>query len=176
MNEDIFAGQWKEMRGSLKSWWGKLADDDFDKIGGQKDKLIGLIQEKYGYARDHAEQEVEQRFKEYGEKTEGGVVAITAKAQEIGASAATKANDVAAIAGEKMGSLANTIREKAPHGGAIATTAETIAGGLESTSSYLQEKKFDYLAKDLIALVRNYPVQSLLVGMGLGYLLARRKK
>ena len=49
MNQDIFAGQWKQMRGALKSWWGKLADDDFDRIGGQKDQLIGLVQEKYGH-------------------------------------------------------------------------------------------------------------------------------
>jgi len=65
MNEDIFAGQWKQMRGELKSWWGKLSDDDLDRIGGQKDKLIGLVQERYGYARDQVEQEVERRFKEY---------------------------------------------------------------------------------------------------------------
>lgn len=44
MNQDIFAGQWKQMRGALKSWWGKLADDDFDRIGGQKDQLIGIVQ------------------------------------------------------------------------------------------------------------------------------------
>jgi len=43
MNEDIFTGQWKEMRGALRSCWGKLTDDDFEWIGGQKDKLIGLI-------------------------------------------------------------------------------------------------------------------------------------
>jgi uncharacterized protein YjbJ (UPF0337 family) len=50
------------MRGDLRSWWGKLTEDDFDRIGGQKDKLIGLVQEKYGYAREHAEQEVERRL------------------------------------------------------------------------------------------------------------------
>ena len=43
MNEDVFAGQWKQMRGELKTWWGRLADDDFDQIGGQKDKLIGRL-------------------------------------------------------------------------------------------------------------------------------------
>jgi len=41
MNEDIFAGQWKQMRGEVKSWWGKLAADDLDRIDGQKDRLIG---------------------------------------------------------------------------------------------------------------------------------------
>ena len=70
MNQDVFAGQWKQMRGELKSWWGKLADDDFDRIGGQKDKLIGVVQEKYGYAREKAQQEVERRLKEYGDTME----------------------------------------------------------------------------------------------------------
>src|SRR5215216_2592328 len=99
MNQDIFAGQWKQMRGALKSWWGKLADYDFDIIGGQKDQLIGLVQEKYGYTRDQVQQEVERRFKEYGDKmsgpsssgmpeANGAVAEMTAKAQELGVTAA----------------------------------------------------------------------------------------
>ena len=64
MNEDVFAGQWKQMRGELRTWWGKLTDDDVTWIGGQKDKLIGLVQERYGYTRGDAEEEVERRFKE----------------------------------------------------------------------------------------------------------------
>jgi uncharacterized protein YjbJ (UPF0337 family) len=176
LNEDIFAGQWKQMRGELKSWWGKLADDDLDRVGGQKDKLIGLVQEKYGYARVHAEQEVERRFKEFGDKTSGAVAHMTAKAQELGATAANKANEAATVVGEKIGSLANVIRENAPHEGAVATAATAVVDGLESTSSYLREKKFEHLAKDVTALVRTYPVQSLLIGVGLGYLLARRTR
>ena len=176
MNEDIFAGQWKQMRGDLKSWWGKLADDELDLIGGHKDKLIGLVQERYGYARDHAEHEVERRFKEFRDKTDGVVANITAKAQEFGATAANKANEAATVVGEKIGSLANVIREKAPREGAVATAATAVVDGLESTSSYLREKKFDHLAKDVTALVRTYPVQSLLLGIGLGYLLARRPR
>ena len=176
MNEDIFAGQWKQMRGDLKSWWGKLADDELDLIGGHKDKLIGLVQERYGYAREHAEQEVERRFKEFRDKTDGVVANITAKAQEFGATAAHKANEVATVVGEKIGSLANVMREKAPREGAVATAATAVVDGLESTGSYLREKKFDHLAKDVTALVRTYPVQSLLLGIGLGYLLARRPR
>ena len=65
MNDDTFAGQWKQMRGALRSWWGTLTDDDFEKIGGQKDKLIGVIQERYGYSREQARNEVERRFNEY---------------------------------------------------------------------------------------------------------------
>ena len=176
MNEDTFAVQWKQMRGELKSWWSKLADDELDLIGGHKDKLIGLVQARYGYAREHAEQEVERRFKEFADRSAGTVANMTAKAQEFGATAADKANGAATVVGEKIGSLANVIREKAPREGAAATAATTVVAGLESTSSYLREKKLVHIAKDFTALVRAYPIQSLLMGIGLGYLLSRRKK
>src|SRR4029434_10070884 len=67
MNQEVFAGQWKQMRGELKSWWGKLADDDIERIGGRQDTLIGVLQEKYGHAREQAQQEVERRLQEYGD-------------------------------------------------------------------------------------------------------------
>lgn len=187
MNDDVFAGQWRQMRGELKSWWGKLTDDDFDRIGGEKDRLIGLVQERYGYGRDHAAQEVERHFKEFGDKTDGVVANITAKAQEFGSTAATKAqefgstaatkaNEAATAMGGTIGSLANVIRENAPRDGAVGTAASAVVDSLESARSYLQEKKFDHLAKDVTALVHAYPVQSLLIGIGLGYLLARRTR
>jgi uncharacterized protein YjbJ (UPF0337 family) len=176
MNEDVFAGQWKQMRRELKSWWSQLADDELDLIGGHKDKLIGLVQERYGYAREHAEQEVERRFKEFGDKTAGTVANMTAKAQEFGATAGNKANEAATVVGEKIGSLAGVIRENAPHEGPVASAATAVVDGLESASSYLREKKLDHLVKDVTALVHTYPVQSLLIGIGLGYLLARRTR
>ena len=176
MNEEISAGQWKQMRGDLKSWWGRLTDDELDLIGGHKDKLIGLVQERYGYARDHAVYEVEQRLKEFNAKTGGAIGNLTAKAQELGATAANKANEAATVVGEKIGSLANVIREKAPREGTVATAATAVVDGLESTSFYLREKKFEHLAKDVTALVRTYPIQFILIGVGLGYLLARRAR
>jgi uncharacterized protein YjbJ (UPF0337 family) len=176
VNQDILEGKWKQMRGELKTWWGKLTDDDFDRISGQKDKLIGLIQERYGYAREQAEQEVERRLQEYGDKTGGAVGRMSVKAREFGATAAKKANEAAPVIGEKMKSLASVIRGKTPREGKIGTTATKVADGLESASNYLQEKKFDHLGEDFRGLVRRYPLQALLVGLGLGFLLAGRKK
>jgi uncharacterized protein YjbJ (UPF0337 family) len=176
MNQDILSGKWKQMRGDLKTWWGKLTDDDFDRIGGQKDKLVGLIQERYGYTREQAEQEIERRLQEYSDKTGGAVGRMSVKAREFGATAAKRANEAAPAIGERIKSLANVIRGKAPREGKIGTTATKVAGGLESASNYLQEKKFDHLGEDFRGLVRRYPLQSLLVGLGLGFLLARRSK
>ena len=176
VNQDILAGKWRQMRGDLKTWWGKLTDDDFERIGGQKDKLMGLLQERYGYTREHAEQEIERRFQEYSDKAGGGFATMSAKAREFGATATQKANQAAPVIGEKMKSLANVIREKAPREGSVGTTATKVAAGLESASDYLQEKKFGHLKEDFRGLVRRYPLRSLLIGLGLGFLLAGRNR
>jgi len=63
MNNDVFEGKWKQMRGQAKVWWGKLTDDDLEKVGGKLDKLIGLLQERYGYTRQQAEEEYAKRSK-----------------------------------------------------------------------------------------------------------------
>jgi len=59
-NRDVLAGQWKQIRGKVKQTWGKLTDNDLDRISGHFDELVGLVQQRYGYARDKAEKEVTQ--------------------------------------------------------------------------------------------------------------------
>jgi uncharacterized protein YjbJ (UPF0337 family) len=63
MNNNILEGKWKQIRGQAKTWWGKLTDDDLEKVGGQYDKLIGLLQVKYGYTQLQAEEEYKKRTK-----------------------------------------------------------------------------------------------------------------
>ena len=58
MNSDTLKGQWHQLKGEVKTQWGKLTDSDLDQIAGQSEKLIGVIQTRYGYAREKAEQEV----------------------------------------------------------------------------------------------------------------------
>jgi uncharacterized protein YjbJ (UPF0337 family) len=65
MNKDVFEGMWKQVRGEAKVWWGKLTDDDLDQVGGEFDKFVGLLQERYGYSREQAEEEIEKRVNEY---------------------------------------------------------------------------------------------------------------
>ena len=65
MNKDILEGKWKQMRGNAKTWWGKLTDDDLDRAAGKYDVLAGLLQEKYGYTRQRADEEIDKRMKEF---------------------------------------------------------------------------------------------------------------
>lgn len=59
MNKDRIEGQWKQVRGEVRKQWGKLTDDDLDKIAGERDKLEGRIQELYGRSRDEVHREVD---------------------------------------------------------------------------------------------------------------------
>jgi uncharacterized protein YjbJ (UPF0337 family) len=72
VNTDVLEGKWKQMRGQMKEWWGKLTDQDIDVIAGKRDKLIGALQEKYGWAKRDAENEVSRRLREMDEESRLG--------------------------------------------------------------------------------------------------------
>jgi uncharacterized protein YjbJ (UPF0337 family) len=65
VNKDVFEGKWKQVQGEARVWWGKLTDDDLDKVAGKFDVFVGLLQEKYGYSRARAEEEIEMHVTEF---------------------------------------------------------------------------------------------------------------
>jgi uncharacterized protein YjbJ (UPF0337 family) len=67
MNADILAGKWKQLKGRVKEQWGDLTDDDLVDAEGNYDKLVGRIQERYGYARDRAKAEVDAWMSRYAD-------------------------------------------------------------------------------------------------------------
>lgn len=60
MNSDIAEGKWKQLKGKVQQAWGDLTNDDLDKMNGSREELVGKVQERYGYARERAEQEVDR--------------------------------------------------------------------------------------------------------------------
>ena len=60
MNRDILAGKWKEMKGRVKEQWGKITDDELDRAEGKADQMVGLLQQRYGYTREKAEEEYDR--------------------------------------------------------------------------------------------------------------------
>lgn len=57
MNEDILKGQWNQLKGQVRTRWGKFTDDDVAQIKGSRDILVGKIQEHYGRSREEAEED-----------------------------------------------------------------------------------------------------------------------
>lgn len=60
MNWQQVQGNWKQYSGKMRERWGKLTDNDFQRIAGQREHLLGRIQESYGIARDEAEKQVRE--------------------------------------------------------------------------------------------------------------------
>ena len=57
MNQDTFEGKWKQIKGAFKDKWGKFTDDDMTRLEGNRDKIVGALQEKYGHTKDQAQKE-----------------------------------------------------------------------------------------------------------------------
>ena len=60
MNWDQVEGKWKQMKGSVREKWGKLTDDDLDRIAGKREKLVGRLQECYGLRKEEAEKQCDE--------------------------------------------------------------------------------------------------------------------
>src|SRR2546425_191103 len=58
MNWDRIEGNWKQLKGKVREQWGRLTDDELDKIAGRREKLAGCLQNSYGIARDEAEKQI----------------------------------------------------------------------------------------------------------------------
>lgn len=68
MNENILEGKWKQLRGYLRERWGEITDDELDQIAGKRDRLAGLLQERYGYTQMEAEQQIDDFVSEWEAK------------------------------------------------------------------------------------------------------------
>lgn len=66
MNSNILEGNWKEVKGTVQKQWGKLTDDDLAEINGDRTRLLGSLQKKYGYAQQEAEKQVQEWEKSCG--------------------------------------------------------------------------------------------------------------
>jgi uncharacterized protein YjbJ (UPF0337 family) len=127
MDANVFQGQWQKVKGNLRSKWGKLTDDDVEQIAGNKDKLVGALQERYGYMWDEAQRMVDRYLDEYN------VEGFTAR-------------------------IGNVMSKE----------------NFQKIGDAVSKDNLQRMGNDLVECVRRYPVSSLLIGLGIGYLLARR--
>ena len=55
-------GNWKQAMGKVKAKWGQLTDDDLTEINGNRERLEGKIQERYGLAKDQVRRDVDDWY------------------------------------------------------------------------------------------------------------------
>jgi uncharacterized protein YjbJ (UPF0337 family) len=59
MNDDVFKGQWKQVKGEVRKRWNLLTDDDVEAVGGEMEKLEGRLQERYGWEKERIKKEID---------------------------------------------------------------------------------------------------------------------
>jgi uncharacterized protein YjbJ (UPF0337 family) len=149
---DPLTGEWEQLRAQLRSWWDRLTEADLTEIGGQKDRLISVVQQRYGYTQERAQQEVDGRLQAYGERTAGVVGTVARTAQ-----------DVASTVAETAGKAQEMARA------AATAMTDTAAGSRPS----LPAIRLAELAAHMGHWVRRHPLPMLLIGAGVGVLLGR---
>jgi uncharacterized protein YjbJ (UPF0337 family) len=130
MNWTIVEGKWAQLTGNLKSTWGKFTDSDITQLSGKRDHLVGLVQERYGVAKDDAEKQVDA----WATKASATTSATCAE----GSSILDSAKDGAQAIAEDAKKTAHTI------GDAVADVANTAADALvhasKATAAYVAKK------------------------------------
>jgi ElaB/YqjD/DUF883 family membrane-anchored ribosome-binding protein len=98
---------------------------------------------------------------------------VADKSKDMASRVGQKADDVAGRAGSALESAAGTVRDHGPQSGMFGTATSRVADAVESTGRYLREEGVTGLAEDLTDMIRRNPIPALLLGLGVGFLLAR---
>jgi uncharacterized protein YjbJ (UPF0337 family) len=51
---------WKQVQHHVQHRWNRLSDEDSSRIRGHREALIVCLQERYGYSREQAQQEIRE--------------------------------------------------------------------------------------------------------------------
>ncbi len=95
------------------------------------------------------------------------------KAGDAASNVGQRAGEAVSSVGGQMRNLAGTIRQNAPSEGIMGSAASTVADSLEAGGKYLEEETLGSLGREATELIRRYPLQAVLVGIGIGFLMAR---
>jgi len=116
---------------------------------------------------------VESATTQAGEAAQQAASSAMSKAQEVASNAGKRVDEATAALGERVRSAGSTLRERGPHDGMLGSAAGSVADSLEQTGRYLQEEGLRGMAEDVTELIRRNPIPAVLVGVGIGFMLAK---
>lgn len=116
---------------------------------------------------------VESAASQAGEKVQQATSAAMSKAQELAGTASKRVDEATAALGERVRSAGGTLRERGPREGMLGSATGAVADSLESTGRYIQEEGVVGMAEDITELIRRNPIPAMLVGVGIGFMLAK---
>jgi hypothetical protein len=120
-----------------------------------------------------AQSSMESAASKAGEGTQQAAAAAMDKAHELASNAGKKMDEATSALGDRVKSVAGSLRERGPHDGMLGNASGAVADSLDNAGRYLQEEGIVGMAEDVTELIRRNPIPAMLVGVGVGYMLAK---
>ena len=122
---------------------------------------------------DNPTSQTAQTASELKDKAKDTASHMADKARDMADTVSHKAGDAVSAAGHGLRSAAGAIRGHTPDSGVLGTASSRVADALDRGGRYLEEEKLSDMAEDVTNLVRRYPISALLIGFGVGFIVAR---
>lgn len=126
-----------------------------------------------GQAASSAAETASMAASQAGEAARSAASNIAREGKQAASYVGGKVEDASSALGSGLKSAGQSLREHAPHDGALGHASSAVARTLENTGNYLQQEGLKGLGTDLTQMIRNNPLPSLLIGVGIGYLVAQ---
>lgn len=65
MDRNVIEGKWREIKGDLRKAWGKITDDEWEQTKGNVTSMAGILQQRYGFAKDDAASKINSVLERY---------------------------------------------------------------------------------------------------------------
>jgi ElaB/YqjD/DUF883 family membrane-anchored ribosome-binding protein len=108
-----------------------------------------------------------------GQALSSAASAATGALSSAASTVGHKAEDVTSSVGTGLQSLGEKVREKGPDSGMLGRGKEAVAGAMEQTGRYIEDRNLTGMAEDVTNLIRRNPIPALLIGVGLGFLVGQ---
>jgi gas vesicle protein len=141
-------------------------------VRSQEDSLKGKAQEMADTAKQLGDK-YQDAASGLADKAKDVASTVVEKTKETASAFGQKAQDATHAVGRGMETLAGSVRQNLPQGGAIGTAASSVASGLQTGGQYLEKEGLPGIGQDVLNLIRRNPLPALFVGIGLGFILAR---
>ncbi len=145
MNKSTFKGNWDQLKGQVKKTWGKLTDNQLEKIDGDFDRFVGAVETAYGYTSSQAANSVNEFL-----------------SKENDYSAQTPIGAGIRKAGEKINEFSETVAAKSDR--VVHQGEEAVNAAQENATKYI-DLAMDYTKKN--------PLKVTLIAVGVGFLVGK---
>lgn len=74
LNEEQFRGKWNEIKGGIRTLWGRITDNELDETNGDFTEVSGLVEERYGETKAEIKQKLHQLMDSFDNDSDKNII------------------------------------------------------------------------------------------------------